>query len=63
MDIGDFRAARNLVELFLNRADEKGETPFLSAKRNGSWQAISWAEAARQVCLMAEGLRAGPQGW
>ncbi|MEY4671055.1 MAG: hypothetical protein RLZZ415_934 [Pseudomonadota bacterium] len=58
MDIGDFRAARNLVELFLNRADEKGEAPFLSAKRNGSWQAISWAEAARQVCLMAEGLRA-----
>lgn len=58
MDIGDFRAARNLVELFLNRADEKGEAPFLSAKRGGSWQAISWAEAARQVCLLAEALRA-----
>ena len=58
MDIGDFRAARNLVELFLNRADEKGEAPFLSAKRGGSWHAISWAEAARQVCLLAEALRA-----
>lgn len=58
MDIGDFRAARNLVELFLNRADEKGEAPFLSAKRGGSWQAISWAEAAREVCLLAEALRA-----
>lgn len=57
MDIGDFRAARNLVELFLKRADEKGEAPFLSAKRGGSWQSISWAEAAQQVCLMAEALR------
>jgi len=58
MDIGDFRAARNLVELFLQRADAKGDAPFLSAKRGGSWHAISWAEAARQVCLLAEALRA-----
>ncbi len=57
MDISDLRSRRNLVELFLARADARGEAPFLWAKRSGQWQSISWAEAARQVCLMAEALR------
>ena len=57
MDIGDFRASRNLVDLFLKRADELGDKPFLWAKREGEWRSISWAEAARQVCLLAESLR------
>ncbi|WP_374285322.1 long-chain fatty acid--CoA ligase [Novosphingobium sp.] len=57
MDISDLRSRRNLVELFLARADERGEAPFLWAKRGGQWHSISWAEAARQVCLMAEALR------
>ena len=57
MDISDFNAASNLVALFLARADALGETPFLRARRDGTWSAISWAEAARQVCLLAEGLR------
>ncbi|HWU92713.1 MAG TPA: long-chain fatty acid--CoA ligase [Sphingomicrobium sp.] len=47
----------NLVALFLTRAAEKGDAPFLSAKRNGEWQAISWAEAARQVGALAASLR------
>ena len=49
VDISDLPTSRNLVELFLNRADAKGAVPFLWAKRGGAWQSISWADAARQV--------------
>ncbi|WP_454598104.1 AMP-dependent synthetase/ligase [Qipengyuania sp. SM2507] len=55
--LSDIDAANSLVELFLKRADEKGDTPFLGAKRDGEWRTISWAEAADQVCLLAENLR------
>src|SRR3954453_20265685 len=47
----------NLVALFLTRAAEKGDKPFLSAKRHGEWRSISWAEAARQVAALAAGLK------
>ncbi len=57
VDISDLPTSRNLVELFLNRADAKGDAPFLWAKRGGVWQSISWADAARQVCELAEALR------
>lgn len=57
MQLSDLDSANNLVELFLKRADENGDKPFLGAKRGGAWQTISWAEAARQVCLLAENLR------
>ena len=57
MQISDFDAAGNLVSLFLARADERAGRPFLWAKRDGTWQSLSWDEAARQVCLAAEGLR------
>ncbi len=46
----------NLVTMFLTRAAEKGEKPFLWAKRDGAWQPISWREAARQVAALAESL-------
>jgi len=58
LQLTDFASAPNLVRLFLDRADELGERPFLSAKAEGAWQALSWAETARQVCLLAEALRA-----
>jgi long-chain acyl-CoA synthetase len=58
VDISDLPDTGNLVELLLKRADAKGEAPFLWAKHGGKWQAISWAEAARQVCCLAESLRA-----
>ena len=58
VDISDLGNTRNLVELLLNRADARGEAPFLWAKQDGKWQPIAWAEAARQVCLIAESLRA-----
>lgn len=57
MQLTDIDSARNLVDLFLSRADEKAEAPFLGFKRDGNWQTISWAQAADQVCLMAQGLR------
>lgn len=57
MDITDLKTSRNLVELLLNRADARGDQPFLWAKRDGQWQSISWAEAVRQVCCLAQALR------
>ena len=47
----------NLVDMFLARAREQGDKPFLWAKREGSWQAVSWAEAARQVAAFAASLK------
>jgi len=47
----------NLVSLFLTRAQEKGDAPFLWAKREGAWQPISWSEAARQVAALSASLR------
>lgn len=47
----------NLVSLFLTRAQQNGDKPFLWAKRQGEWKSISWSEAARQVAALAQGLR------
>ncbi len=57
MQLSDFDASPNLVSLFLARAGELGDKPMLWAKHDGEWQATSWAEAARRVCLIAESLR------
>ena len=46
----------NLVTMFLTRAGERGDAPFLWAKRGGVWQSVNWSEAARQVAAVAEGL-------
>ena len=43
----------NLVALFLTRAAEQGDKPFLWAKRDGEWRSVSWSEAARQVAALA----------
>ena len=48
----------NLVTMFFTRAREKGDAPFLSAKRDGVWVSTSWAEAARQVAALATALKA-----
>lgn len=57
MQLSDFAAAPNLVRLFLDRAAERGERPFLWAKHDGTWQPLTWNEAAAQVCVAAESLR------
>ncbi|MCX7863612.1 MAG: long-chain fatty acid--CoA ligase [Novosphingobium sp.] len=57
MELRDFKASGNLVSLFLARADELGDKPMLWSKQAGEWRSISWAEAARRVCIIAENLR------
>jgi long-chain acyl-CoA synthetase len=47
----------NLVSLFLTRATERGEQPFLWAKREGAWRPMSWADAARRVASLAASLK------
>ncbi|OYW50695.1 MAG: long-chain fatty acid--CoA ligase [Novosphingobium sp. 12-62-10] len=44
--------------MFLDRARSRGDAPFLWARREGAWRSISWNEAADQVCLIAQSLRA-----
>ncbi len=56
MQLSDFDRARNLVSLFLERGDALGDAPMLWRKVAGAWQSLSWADAARQVCLIADGL-------
>jgi len=48
----------SLVAMFLTRAREKGDAPFLWHKEEGGWVSLSWAEAARQVASLAAGLKA-----
>ncbi|WP_408633942.1 AMP-dependent synthetase/ligase [Qipengyuania seohaensis] len=55
--LSDIDSANNLVELFLKRADAKSDQPFLGWKEDGSWQTMTWGEAANRVCLLAESLR------
>ena len=47
----------NLVTMFLTRAKERGDRPFLWARREGAWQSVSYAEAARQVAALAGQLK------
>jgi long-chain acyl-CoA synthetase len=47
----------NLVSLFLTRAAEKDDEPFLWAKRDGQWDPISWGETARMVAALAASLK------
>lgn len=58
MELSDIDNATSLVALFLQRADQRGDKPFLTAKIDGEWTSISYAEAAEKVCLLAESLRA-----
>ncbi|TXG95375.1 MAG: long-chain fatty acid--CoA ligase [Rhodocyclaceae bacterium] len=56
MQLSEIKTANNLVSLFLKQADRNGDRPFLWAKRQGAWHPLSWSEAARQVCLLADNL-------
>jgi long-chain acyl-CoA synthetase len=46
----------NLVAMFLDRVEQRGDGPFLWAKRGGAWQSISYNEAARQVAALSASL-------
>ena len=54
----DYQAWRNLVVLFFERAEAKGDRPFLWQKRGGRYQPMSWREAASEVNALARGLKA-----
>src|SRR5260370_37791415 len=43
--------------MFFDGGARLGDKPFLWAKRDGRYQSISWAEAARDVRRLALGLR------
>ncbi|QJB68893.1 AMP-dependent synthetase/ligase [Parasphingorhabdus halotolerans] len=47
----------NLVSMFFDRATQEGNKPFLSAKIDGQWRAISWIEAARKVAALAKSFK------
>ncbi len=47
----------NLVAMFFARAAEKGDAPFLWAKKDGQWRPTSWRETAEQVASLAAALR------
>ncbi len=47
----------NLVTMFFRRAAEKGDAPFLWAKKGGSWQSTSWKDAAQQLASLAQSLK------
>ena len=57
-------ACPNLVRLFLDWAETRGDAPLLTAKRDGQWQSISWQQAHDSVAslsaaLLGLGLKAG----
>lgn len=56
MELADFDRNPNIVALFLQRAAYLGNAPMLRMKRADQWQAVSWADAARQVALIAASL-------
>ncbi|HYG47120.1 MAG TPA: long-chain fatty acid--CoA ligase [Allosphingosinicella sp.] len=47
----------NLVTMFFARVREKGDAPFLWAKKGGSWQPIGWRAAAEDVARLAAALK------
>ena len=53
----EFEHFPNLVTMFFARAAEKGDAPFLWAKEDGQWRAVSWRGAAETVASLAAALR------
>src|SRR5437763_12666239 len=53
----DYDSCRSLPAMFFDQAARLGDKPFLWAKRDGRYQSLSWAEAARDVRRLALGLR------
>jgi len=54
----DYSQLTSLTAMFFDQAARLGERPFLHSKRQGRWQALTWAETARRVNLVARGLKA-----
>ncbi len=54
----DDRNWPNLAAMFFAQVERYGDRPFLWAKQRGTYQALSWRDAATQVRDLARGLRA-----
>jgi long-chain acyl-CoA synthetase len=54
----DYRRHRNLAAMFFEQAAQKGDRPFLWAKRAGRYESISWRAAAEEANALARGLGA-----
>src|SRR5437762_46563 len=54
----DYANCRSLPAMFFEMAEQRAARPFLSAKHNGKYQAVSWADAAESVSRLARGLAA-----
>jgi long-chain acyl-CoA synthetase len=54
----DYSRWRNLVAMFYELAAQKGDRPFLWAKRDGRYEPRSWRAAAEEVTALARGLKA-----
>jgi long-chain acyl-CoA synthetase len=54
----DYKAVRNLATMFFDQAATRGDKPFLWAKRQGQYEAISWRQARNRVSALSRGLRA-----
>jgi long-chain acyl-CoA synthetase len=52
----DYDNCRSLPAMFFEQAERLGDKPFLWAKRDGRYQPISWAAAARDARRLARGL-------
>ncbi|MFQ5953895.1 MAG: AMP-dependent synthetase/ligase, partial [Kiloniellales bacterium] len=48
---------QNLATMFFEVAAERGDRPFLWAKRDGEWEAMSWPDAAQAVSRLSRALR------
>ena len=53
----DYDSCRSLPAMFFDETGRLGDKPFLWAKRDGRYQPVSWAAAARDVRRLALGLR------
>ncbi|GBD44073.1 Long-chain-fatty-acid--CoA ligase FadD15 [bacterium HR40] len=56
--MADADLGRNLVEMAMRSAARRPEAPCLWAKRDGGWQAWSWARVAAESAAIARWLRA-----
>lgn len=54
----DYDSCRSLPAMFFEQAARLGDKPFLWIRRDRQYQPISWAAAARDVRLLAQGLAA-----
>jgi long-chain acyl-CoA synthetase len=53
----DYKTCPSLTAMFFAEAERRGDAPFLWAKRNGGYTALSWREAANQIGTLSRGLR------